>query len=59
MPCAPNPSDTVTFEVSYADDPVASVPVHLALVAASNTVVEIDEVPGPTENGSQPLDDPV
>jgi hypothetical protein len=48
-------SDVLTDAVSYADDPVDSVPAHGAFVAASNTVVEVVEDPPPTVNGSQLL----
>jgi hypothetical protein len=44
--------------VSYADDPVCSVPVHAALVAASKTVVSVVVGSFPTLNGSQMLVDP-
>jgi hypothetical protein len=51
-------SDVLTDAVSYADAPVDSVPDHAAFVAASNTVVDVAEVPCPTLNGSHPLTDP-
>jgi hypothetical protein len=47
------PSDVDTVEVSYAEAPVDSVPVQAAFVAASNTVVAVDDVPFATLNGSQ------
>ena len=58
-PVAVKPSDGVTVDVSYADAPVCSVPVHAALLPASNTVVAVVLEPEPTVNGSQALVDPV
>ena len=48
-------SELVTVEVSYALDPVDSVPAHGAFVPASNTVVDVVDVPPPTVNGSHAL----
>ena len=58
-PVAVKPSDVDTIAVSYAEAPVASVPVHAALVPASKTVVAVELEPEPTVNGSQALVDPV
>jgi hypothetical protein len=58
VPVAVTVSDVATVAVSYALDPVDSVPAHGAFVAASNTVVEVVEVPPPTVNGSHALVDP-
>jgi hypothetical protein len=53
------PLEVVTVAVSYADDPVVSVPAHGALVAASNTTVLVVDDPPPTVNGSQLPVDPL
>jgi hypothetical protein len=52
-------SELVTVAVSYADEPVDSVPAHGAFAAASKTVVAVVEVPPPTVNGSHGLVDPL
>ena len=58
-PVAEKPSDGVTVDVSYAEAPVASVPVQAAFVPASNTVVAVELVPVLTLNGSHELVEPV
>src|SRR5579862_8471231 len=58
VPVAVIVSELVTDAVSYALDPVVSVPDQGALVEASNTTVLVADVPPPTVNGSQPLVEP-
>ncbi len=52
------PAEGVTLAVSKADAPSISVPAQAALVAASNTVVAVVEVPAATVNGSHALVEP-
>ena len=48
VPVAVIVSDVDTVEVSYADAPVVSVPVHGAFADASNTAVAVVDEPFPT-----------
>src|SRR5258708_32971625 len=58
VPVAVIVSEEVTVAVSYAAAPVLSVPDQAALVAASNTVVAVVEVPPPILNRSHGAVDP-